>query len=116
MLDLDRAVFLERSARIHLIDYAVASRRRPSSMAPREFTTRLHAAPREVAARHLGILGGDPTGSSVADRRCPHLGKARRRQPALADARSIDVATFGFGAAHHRHRRADCDGIDYPEI
>src|SRR5262249_19425839 len=61
VLDLAQAVLLERAARIDQVDDAMAEpqRRREFHGAGQLHALGLHATSREVAARHLGILGGD---------------------------------------------------------
>src|SRR5882724_1297272 len=89
VLDLDQAVFLERAARIDEVDDAVAEaqRRRQLHGARQLHALGLYAARGEMAARHLGILGGNadvaPAARIVAARHLDGLGDG---QPALADA------------------------------
>src|SRR5918993_3718373 len=61
VLDLDQAIFLQRPARVDQIDDAMAEaeRRRQLHRAGELHAFGLHAARGKVAARHLGILGGD---------------------------------------------------------
>src|SRR5687768_17439064 len=61
VLDLDQAVLLQRAPGVDDIDNAMAEaeRRRQLHGAGQLHTFGLHAARREVTARHLGVLGGD---------------------------------------------------------
>src|SRR6478609_8457248 len=97
VLDLDQPVVAQGAAAVDQVDDAMAEakRRRELHRARELDAFGLHAARGEVAARHLGILGGDahmaPAPRIVTAR---HLGRLGDRQPALADAeidRRVDL-------------------------
>src|SRR5512142_3250057 len=97
VLNLDQAVVAERAAAVDQVDDAMAEAERGREFhRARELDAfRLDAARGEVAARHLGVLGGDahvaPAPGTVAAR---HLGRFGDGQPALADAeidRRVDL-------------------------
>src|SRR5471030_1022253 len=97
MLDLDQAVFAQGASAVDEVDDAVAEaeRWRQLHRAGELHALGLHAARGEVAARHLGILGGDthmtPAARIVLAR---HLDRLGYGQAALADAeidRRVDL-------------------------
>ncbi len=123
----------ERAAGIDEVDDAVAEaeRRRQFHRARQLHALGLHAARGEVAARHLGILGGDahmaPAPRIVVARHLDRLGDS---QAALADAeidRRVDLRIVEFhqhvgagdaemgGAEGHERRHvegADADDVE----
>ena len=117
VLDLDQPVVAQRAAAVDQVDDAVAEAERGRQLhRARELDAfGLHAARGEVAARHLGILGGDahvaPAPRIVAAR---HLGGLGDGQPALADAevdRRVDLGIVELhqhvGAGDAEVRRAE---------
>ncbi len=112
VLDLDQAVLLERAARIDEVDDAMAEakRRRQLHGARQLHALGLHAARGEVAARHLGILGGDahvaPAPGIVAAR---HLDRLGHGQPALADTEIDRRVDLGIVELHQHVGAGDAE-------
>src|SRR5258707_14817671 len=113
VLDLDQAVVLERAARIDQVDDAVAEPQRGRQLhgARQLHALGLYAARGEVAARHLGILGGNadvaPAARIVAAR---HLGRLGDGQPALADAEIDRRIDLGVVELHQHVGAGDAEG------